>query len=194
MDWLVSLGVAYINSVVNSYYPHHNKARKNWEAKRIQVKRSLEEHQRNIDRHIAQAQSSYDFHFLTDLHHSSVNVADAAYKLLNDARDHLAGINELLVGAKEQRTTLQATLESARTNKDKALIYDTIEQLKMVNELRKTVFEEKEKLKQEKEHLFAELQNLNHRTKELKDLIKTQCGIKGRDWYNRRLEARKSGS
>jgi len=193
MDWLVSLGKEYINATMRFYsrYPS-NTARKNWQEKRDQVQRTLEEHQQNIDRHIAQAQSSYDFHFLTDLHFSSVNVANSAHKLLNDAKEHLAGINDLLIGSKEQRATLQATLESARANKDKVLIHETIEQLKMLNELRKNVFEEKEKIKQEKDQLFAKLKELNCRTSELKELIKTHCGSKGRDWYNKRLEARRN--
>jgi hypothetical protein len=60
----------------------------------------------------------------------------------------------------------------------------------MVNELRKSVFEDRDNIQQERDRLLAELQKLNHRTRELKDLIKTRCGNKGSDWYYR-LEARK---
>jgi chromosome segregation ATPase len=194
MLWLIPVGIGVIGfglkllSDIVSEDEH--RARSNWQAKRVEVQKSLGDHQANIETHINRAQSSYDFHFLTDLHYSSMQVANAAYKLLDDAKKSMTGINKMLASAKHQRGQLQQTLETARANKDKALIHDTIEQLKMVDELRKSVYEDRETLQQERERLLAELQQLNNRTRELKELIKNRCGNKGSDWY-RRLEARK---
>lgn len=192
MLWLVpvigvGIGLKLLYDVVSA---DESRARSNWQAKRVQVEKSLDEHQRNIEAHISRAQTSYDFHFLTDLHFSSVKVADSAYQILDDARKSLSGINKMLNASKEHRTKLQQTLDTARASKDKALIHDTIEQLKMVNELRKNVFADRDKVKQEQANLLDELHKLNNRTRELKDLINNRCGVKGRDWYNR-LEARK---
>jgi len=194
MLWLIPVGIGVIgfglkllSDIVSE---DEYRARSNWQAKRVEVEKSLSDHQANIETHINRAQHSYDYHFLTNLHYSSQQVANAAYTLLDDAKKSLSGINKMLVSAKEQREQLQQTLEIARANKDKALIHDTIEQLKMVNELRKSVFEDRDNIQQERDRLLAELQKLNNRTRELKDLIKNRCGSKGSDWYYR-LEARK---
>jgi hypothetical protein len=194
MLWLIPIGIGVIgfglkllSDVVSE---DEYRAHSNWQAKRVEVEKSLSDHQANIETHINRAQHSYDFHFLTDLHYSSMQVANAAYTLLDDAKKSLSGINKMLVSAKEQREQLQQTLETARANKDKAAIHDTIEQLKMVNELRKSVFADRENIQQERTCLLDELQKLNNRTRELKDLIKNRCGNKGSDWHYR-LEARK---
>ena len=184
---VVSFGLKLLSDVVSE---GESRAYSNWQTKRVEVEKSLSDHQANIETHLARAQHSYDFRFLTDLHYSSMNVANAAYALLDDAKKSLSGINKMLVSAKEQREQLQKTLETARANKDKAQIHDTIEQLKMVNELRKSVFQDRDNVQQERDRLLAELQKLNHRTRELKELIKNRCGNKGRDWHYR-LEARK---
>ena len=81
--------------------------------KREEVEKTLEEHQANIQEHIKQAQSSYDFHLLTNLHYSSVKVADSAYKLLGDARDSIRGINTMLMNAKKHKLELEAQLQIA---------------------------------------------------------------------------------
>ena len=184
---VVSFGLKLLNDVVSE---DEIRAHSNWQAKRVEVEKSLGDHQANIETHLARAQNSYDFRFLTDLHYSSTQVANAAYELLDDANKSLSGINKMLASAKQQRGQLQQTLATARVNKDKALIHDTIEQLKMVNELRKSVFQDRDTLQQERDRLLAELQKLNNRTRELKDLIKNRCGNRGSDWYCR-LEARK---
>ena len=190
MWWLIPVGIVALKLLHNVVSEDEYRARSNWQAKRVEVEKSLSDHQANIETHINHAQHSYDFHFLTDLHYSSLQVANAAYTLLDDAKKSLSGINKMLVSAKQQREQLQQTLEIARANKDKAVIHDTIEQLKMVNELRKSVFDDRDNIQQERDRLLAELQKLNNRTRELKDLIKNRCGSKGSDWYYR-LEARK---
>lgn len=194
MWWLIPVGIGVVGLglelLSQSVSEDERRARRNWERKRVQVERSLEEHQRHVETHLYQAQNSYDFRFLTDLHYSSVKVADVAYQSFNDARLSLTGINKMLGSAKQQRTQLQQTLELAKANKDKVLIHDTIEQLKIINELRKSLFDDREKVQQQLNDLLAKVKQLNNRTKELKDLINNRCGIKGREWYNR-IEARK---
>lgn len=190
MWWIIPVGIVALKLLHDVVSEDEYRAHSNWQAKRVEVEKSLSDHQANIESHINRAQYSYDYRFLTDLHYSSSQVANAAYRLLDDAKKSLSGINKMLVSAKQQREQLQQTLDTARANKDKALIQDTIEQLKMVNELRKSVFQDRDNIQQERDRLFAELQKLNHRTRELKDLIKNRCGGKGSDWYYR-LEARK---
>lgn len=128
MWWIaIPIGVALLYKSISE---NERQARQRWENKRIEVEKSIEEHRKNIEKHIAQAKSSYDFHFLVDLHYSSMKVADVAYKLLNDAGGSISSMSKMLQASKEQRTLLQVTLENARKEKNKEVIHDTIEQLK----------------------------------------------------------------
>ncbi len=183
----VGAGLKLLYDVVSE---EEREARTRWENKREEVERSLEEHQRNIESHIQQAQNSYDFHFLVDLHYSSSQVANAAYHLLNDAKSSFSGMSKMLKKSKEQRSFLQTELEEAERNQSRKAIYETIEQLKMVNELRKSVFNDRDKVKEQKVNFLAEVQRLNRQTKKLKEFIRDRCGDGGREWYNR-LEARR---
>ncbi len=165
-------------------------ARKRWENKREEVKKSVEEHQRNIENHMQKAQRSYDFHFLVDLHYSSSQVAGSAYQLLDDARKSFSGMSEMLMKSKEQRASLRHELKEAKRVKDKDKIHDIIEQLKMVEEIRKNIFEDRDRVKEQQAHFLAEVQKLNNQTRQLKEFIRDRCDIVGRDWYDR-LETRK---
>lgn len=184
MWWLIPAGIVALKLLHDIVSEDENRAQSNWQEKHVQVEKSLGDHQAHIETHLARAQNSYNFRFLTDLHYSSMQVANTAYKLLDDAKKSQSGINKMLASAKNQRGQLQQTLETARANKDKALIHDTGEQLKMVNELRKSVFQDRDTLQQERNRLLTELQKLNHRTGELKDLIKNRCGSKGSDRHS----------
>lgn len=141
MWWLIPIGVGVgLKLLYDAASEEEYEARQRWEDKREEVERTIEEHQQNIEEHISQAQRSYDFHFLADLHFSSVKVANSAYQLLDDAKSSFNGMSKMLKKSKEQRTILQSELENARKAKDKTTIHETIEQLKMVNDLRKNIF------------------------------------------------------
>ena len=191
MWWLIPVGVGVgLKLIYDAVSKKEREARQRWENKREEVERSIEEHQRNIESHIAQARSSYDFHFLVDLHFSSMKVADAAYQLLEDARNSFAGMSKMLKASKEQRAALQAKLEKRKINNDRGAIRETIEELKMIHDLRKNVFADRDKVKEQREAFLDEVRRLNNQTRELKEFIRDRCGYKGREWYNR-LEARK---
>lgn len=183
----IGLGLKLISDVISE---EERSARRSWETARVRVERSLDEHKRNIETHLHQAQSSYDFHFLTDLHYSSVKTANLAYKSFNDAKLSLQGINKMLVSANQQRAQYQQTLEQAKANKNKALIHDTITELKSINEMRKNLFQDRDNVKQQLNQLLEKVQQLNSRTYDLKQRIKTSCGKGGQLWYQR-LEAKK---
>lgn len=190
MWWLIPIGVGGVAALIyNAVSGKEREARQRWEENRWEVERSIGEHQRNIEVHFAQAQYSYNFHVLVDEHYGSMKAADAAYKLLDDVRSSLDGMNKMLKEAKDQRTCLQEELQKARQQKDRALIRDTIEQLKIVHEMRKTLFDDRDKVKAQRVSFLQEVRSLNNRTRELKELIRDQCGTRGLDWFNR-LEER----
>ncbi len=191
MWWLIPIGIGVgLKLLYDAVSEEEYEARERWESKREEVEKSIEEHRRNIENHIQEAQRSYDFRFLVDLHYSSSQVANSAYQLLDDARKSFSGMSKMLKKSKEQRSALQQELEEDRRIKDRNKIHETIEQLKMVNELRKSVFEDRDRVKEQQTHFLSEVQRLNNQTKELKEFIRDRCDDGGQEWYDR-LEARK---
>jgi len=191
MWWLIPIGIAVgLKLIYDSVSDNERAARRNWQEKRKDVERSIEEHRANIGKHLDQAQSSYDFHFLTDLHFSSHKVADSAYRLLKDARCSRNGLGKMIMKSKEQRTSLENQLKSARTNNRQAEINDIINQLKLVNDLRRNLFDDNDTLKSQVQDFMNEVKRLNAQTARLKEAIRDRCGQRGIDWYNR-LEERK---
>jgi hypothetical protein len=157
-----------------------------WELERDRVQRRVEEHRRNIERHLHEAQSSYDFHLLVDLHFSSFRIADEAYKLVTDARTSLAAIGRMLVACKSEREELKKKL--ADTN-DPSLRSDYKQRLQEIYSLRTKFFDDKDKLTEERDHFRAEVNRLNAQTRTLKEAIRDRCGSRGREWYEK-LEER----
>ena len=162
-------------------------ARERWRLEYAEVHRSVEDHRKQIEQHLTEAQESYDFHFLTSMHHSSLIVADAAYKLLQDARTSLEGIGKLILAAKEKRDNLEKEIRDTQERTKKVAF---VAELKEVTELRKSFFTDKDKVKEQRDGLLAEVRRLNAQTAELKKFIRDRCGPKGKDWYER-LEERK---
>lgn len=189
MWWLIPVGIG-LKIIYDMVSDDEKEARRCWEDKHEQVEKTIEEHQRNIENHISDAKSCYAFHKLVNLHYSSVMVANNAYQLLDDSRQSLNGINKMLKKAKEERRTLQNRLHHAKITNDRKTIYDTIDQLKIIQDMRKNLFEDKKKIKEQTSSFFQEVLRLNHQTHELKECIKSRCGNKGSDWYFR-LEERK---
>src|SRR5690554_6003010 len=111
MWWLIRVGLKLLYDAVSE---EEYKARERWESKREEVEKSIDDHRRSIENHIQEAQCSYDFHFLVDLHYSSSQVANSAYQLLDDARKSFSGMSKMLKKSKEQRSALQQELEEAR--------------------------------------------------------------------------------
>jgi hypothetical protein len=98
-------------------------------------------------------------------------------------------MSKMLKQAKEQRTDLQGKLKDAEKSKNKKSIYEIIEQLKMVNTIRKNVFADREEINIQRKQFLSEVRKLNNHTKELKELIQERCGNGGQKWYAR-LEER----
>lgn len=191
MWWIVPIGIGVgLKILYDVVSEDERNARNRWEGQRLEVERSIEDHRRNIERHINQAQNSYNFQFLVDLHYSSMKVADAAYKLLDDAKKSILAMNKMLKKSKEQKINLQNNLSVAKQNNDRPQISDTIQQIRMLNELRNGIFEDRDKVKAQKESFLAEVKRLNNQTRELKEYIRDRCGFRGSAWYEK-LEARK---
>lgn len=203
MWWLIPVGYGVAALIYGVVSKEERKARQRWEEMRECVERDLEKYQIDIETHVVQAQYSYNFQVLVDIHNASRQTADVAYKLLDDARSSENGMNKMLKEAKDQRTFLREKLKEAKKNrnkrfiffkkmrekKNKALIRDIELRLKEIRELRESVFEDRDKVRAQKKSFLQEVQRLNNRTRELKELIRDECGPRGIDWFNR-LEER----
>lgn len=176
--------------IYHSVSEDEKQAERRWKEKKEEVEKSLIEHRNNIRKHIQQAQQSYDFHFLIDMHYSSVKVANAAYSLLSDARDSIRGVGKMLNNTKERKRILENELQYARNTKNKDEIYRIIDELKLINELRRELFSQRDNLYTQKDSFYQEVKRLNLQTTELKNYIRYRCGSRGIEWYQN-LERRK---
>jgi len=193
MWWLIPIGIGVgLKLIYDAVTEDEREARYSWEEKRVQVENSIESHRRNIEEHLSHAQYCYDFYVLVDLHYSSMQVADTAYRLLDEAKKSFSGMTKMIEKAKEQRTVLETELNQLRSTKpkDANAIKASVNQLKLINQMKRSIYDDRDKVKAQREALLTEVQQLNNRTRELKLYIKERCGCKGEDWYYR-LEERK---
>jgi FtsZ-binding cell division protein ZapB len=165
-------------------------ARRRWEKKRDEVTNTLKYHHRKISEHIRQRNENYRFHQLVNLHYSSVLKANAAYKLLQDARTSIGSINKMLKAAKEQKIKLQKMIDDAKIKNDRESVSKLIHELRLLNEFRNKLFDERDDLYAQKDHLYNEVKKLNAETRKLKEHIRDNCGERGMLWYEK-LEERK---
>ena len=187
MWWLAPAAIIGVATAIYKICDDDAKeARREWEQKREEVKRTVHEHRAHIERHLSKAQTSYDFHVLTDMHYSSHRVGQHAYKSLQDAKKSLDVMGQMLVQAKSKRNDLKRELSKAQRPQERAVLR---EEIKLLNELRTSIFPDKDAVKSQRDELLAELRSMNQRTRELKLMIRDRCGERGRDWY-RSLEAR----
>jgi chromosome segregation ATPase len=187
MFWIVApiVAVGVVAAIMSSASEGERVARRNWESKREEVKKTVEEHRRNIETHLRKAQQSYDFHFLTDLHFSSHRVADSAYKLLNDARESFGATIRILNQAFTKKNELKSKLETSDREQKK----EYLTEIRSLNDFIGKVLEDKKTMESQRDGLLAEVKRLNAQTAELKAAIRDRCGEKGRDWHQR-LEQR----
>lgn len=187
MWWLIPIGIGLaVAAILGSVKSEERQARARWAEKYVEVERTVAQHRANIEQHLALARQSYEFHLLTDLHFSSHRVADEAYRLLSDARTALDTVGRLLVASREKKEELKAQLDGCSHPHERRPIFAEID---AVNDFRKPVFDDKDRLKNERDSLLQEVRHLNAQTAELKLAIRDRCGEKGRDWYER-LEER----
>lgn len=188
MWWLAIPAVvgaaAWIISELND---EAQRERQRWEAKREEVEQSLRSNTLSILDHLNEARQVFDFYQLVDLHYQSMLAADQAYILLKDARKSIDAIGKSILKAKKERDKFILERKQAKDKLKREMITKEIDSL--VN-LRKVLFAEKDKLKVQRDELYAEVKNLNCQTGHLKMAIKEKTGLKGVKWFQR-MELRK---
>lgn len=183
----VAVGLAFLYDSVTE---EEKRAAQSWKEKRNDLERSIEEHERNIRNYLNSCSQILNYHEMTNYHYSSVQVANAAHKLMTDSKATVQGLNNLISKTNSHRKQLQKEIELAKQEGNKQIVSEKIKEIKIVNTLRKQQFDDRDILKQQTEDFHKKLKELNIQTSQIKEKIRVSCGEKGRDWYNR-LEMRK---
>lgn len=184
----IGTSLAYL---YNSITEEEKQAETSWKNKRSEVEKTLDEHNKNIRNYLKNKRNEYNYYEMVDYHYSSVKIANVAYSLMNNSKASLRGINNLIVKTNEHRKKLQNQIEQAKIEGNKNTLFEKIEEIKIVNAIRKTQFEERDTIKKQTEDFYKRVKDLNIQTADIKNRIKLNCGQKGYDWYER-LELRKS--
>lgn len=187
MWWLiVPAGIAAL-TILNALNNEAGRQRKNWQEKHEEIVRLIQAHEEELRDHLQSACAAYNFNALIELHYSSFKVANQAYSLLEDARTSLGAITISIINARQQSDKLQAALRSASSGTRKSEIREEINGLSdLLNDLKR----DENQINSERKFMLSEVKRLNIQTAQLKELIRDNCGPKGREWYDR-LEERK---
>lgn len=187
MWWLIPAVVGAAGAIWAYFDNEACEARERWEQDRERVASALEEQRRLVEWHLADARARVEFRQFVDLHFASQRAADAAYALLEDARLSLDRMGKMIVEARRKRDELEEEIQRTRDHSRRRAL---VEAQRVVRELRKKVFDDKDAVKAQRDELLAEVQRLNAQTRALKLAIRDRCGERGRDWYAR-LEGRR---
>jgi hypothetical protein len=176
-DIIIPIGIDFINDILNN---EARKARKQWEYKREEVIRKVDEYNGGIQDYLSKKNQDYNFHKLILLHHSSFLAADEAYKLLHDARISIDAIGKMLIAAKDKRTFIENKLCETKSQVEKEVL---CKELYMIRDFRKKSFVEIDKIKAQSKDLLVKVKHLNNQTRDLKIMIRDECGVLGEKWY-----------
>lgn len=188
MWWLIPIGIGVAAAaIIKALDSEAGAERERWNQRYQDTQRDIEWHRKNIEEHLREAQQSYDFRLLTDLHFSSMKVADEAHKLLAGAHASISAIVKALTSAKEQIAQLAEERKSAIGYKARKAISEEIDGLR---KLRTSLFEDKNALTAQRENFLSEVKRLNNQTRLLKEAIRDRTGSRGTEWYQRHLARR----
>jgi uncharacterized membrane-anchored protein YhcB (DUF1043 family) len=180
MWFLIPIVGLVVASIVALASEEEASARSNWENKYRGAKDEVENLRRNIERHLNETRSTYDFYVLNDYYYSSFRFADNAFKLLNDSRTSLSSIKKMIDAANEKRREIRIRLESKMNREAKT---ECIGELRNLIEFRDALQQDFNEVLAQKRDFAEEVARLNQQTEKLKTAMHKRCGSKGLDWY-----------
>lgn len=189
---LIALAGVVLTAIGKSLYEKYfsNKeleAKKNWQENVIKVEKYISDQEVKISEYTSRKNSEIDFHTLTNVHFTSMKIADQAYRLFDYSKIYLDAMNRNLKITTERKNKINSLFNSKIEYNKKVKL---TEELKGLNEMRNQLFDDKDILNSQKISLQTKLKSFNIRTSSLKFQIRDNCGQQGSDWYNR-LEQRK---
>lgn len=164
--------------------------RQRWEDEREQFERDIKHYSALIQEVIKSRSYEHpDFHELVNLHYASFRTADQAKKLLDDSDISIKAINDALRKAKLKRDSLKINIKAQHY----AERIEINKEIQSLIELRKSLFDTRDELLEQRSKFFNKLKNLNSQTHQLKEIIRDNTGYKGEEWYDRLQERRSKG-
>ncbi len=195
MWWL--LAGAIVGALFESASRKEKEAARSWEAKRSELKHTVQYQRNRINQHINNCNNHYNFHHLCNLHFESFLTGKAAYQIYKDACISLNGVYQMRIKAIKKRSKLHAKFARIQKSNRQIIKYservpasEQISEIKMYSSAIRELDDQYSILKEQKEDFYNTLSSLNQRTNSLKIQIKNTCGVKGRAWYNT-LETKK---
>jgi uncharacterized membrane-anchored protein YhcB (DUF1043 family) len=180
MWFLIPIAGLVVAGIVALVSEEEASARSNWENKYQGAKDEVENLRRNIESHLSETRSTYDFYVLNEYYYSSFRFADNAYKLLNDSRTSLSSLKKMIDAANEKRREISVRLESKMSREAKT---EHIGELRNLTEFRDALQQDFNKVLAQKRDFADEVTRLNQQTEKLKTAMHERCGSKGREWY-----------
>jgi len=190
MFWWVAgaaVGVA-VKLIYDIVSEEERDARQRWEKKRDEVQCTVVKRRRRLSNHLQRAQDRWDFHNLVEEHFSSMMVANAAWKTLQNARSSLRTVARLRTRTWVQVSKLQKKINMERDWHRRG---ELIEEIKVLRQMLADFNAELGTLQSQEQGFYHELCQLNEQTRLLKEAVRDRCGSRGRSWYKER-EARKN--
>jgi uncharacterized membrane-anchored protein YhcB (DUF1043 family) len=166
MWWWVATAV--IGGIVYALSEEEKEAKERWEEKKEEYDTTLHTAKKEIETHFHSRNITYELSRLKSLHYNSVQVANRAYSLYEDTKITLNGIHKMLRTSKSQKINLEIELRQAKANRNKKRVQEIFQEFKMINELRRNLFQEKDRLFKEREVFLAKVRDLNNNTRKLK--------------------------
>ena len=180
MWFLIPIAGLVVAGIVALASEEEASARSNWENKYQGAKDEVENLSRNIERHLSETRSAYDFYVLNEYYYSSFRSADNAYNLLKDSRTSLSSLKNMIDAANQKRREISKRLESKMSREAKT---EHIGELRNLTEFRDALQRDFNKVLAQKRDFSDEVMRLNQQTEKLKTAMHERCGSKGREWY-----------
>jgi len=165
------------------------KARKEFERTRTQHSNMMNAHRREIRRFASHKSKSFEFHKLRELHWESHKINQLARKTYFDGKKSYSGVCRMINSAISKRREFVSELAKAKKSNDTGKIIEIKGNLRILNQHIDKLFEEKEKLADQKDSFYNDMISLQQATTELKYQIRDNCGPGGEIWFDR-IEAR----
>lgn len=164
--FMIALGVVAVGAlIINQLNKEAGRAYQNWEEKKAEVARELETQQRALSTHLASAYASYSFQELKQARSQSIEAANKAYLLLDDARQSLEAFGRGLLQLKQNMQRCFEEKQKAVSHAEKRRLSQELHEMKI---LRQELFQRQAQLKAEKNALYEKLQAFNKKTRSLK--------------------------
>jgi hypothetical protein len=189
MYWLLVAPIALLAyKIYDKFSSKEEKAKKDWEENKKNVEQRIVNQEIKIKNYLKQRKTEADYYQLKEVHFTSMKIADQAYNLLNYSKVYYDAMNRNVKLTSDRKKEILELFKSGLNYKKKLKL---TQELKQIDEVRKSLFKNKEVLENQITSFKSKLKNFNMRTSKFKYQIRDNCGDLGKNWFDR-LEQRKN--